>query len=671
MEAINGSLLTFLFNSVWQVPLVATVAALACWLMRSSPARNRHTVWVAALIMGILLPLASTRDKEQPSTPRSAVPAPSPGAPLAEGAPHLRAPAPPAPSPASPFRTVSLTETAAKLLLGVYGLLIFLRLVGLARAALSTVRIRRSADAVALPGQLERVHRRCEQVFGLAGVRLLFSPDVPCPVTVGHSIILPKALLTEPSEDVLTTAIGHEMAHVARRDFLCNILFELLSAPVSFQPAASLIRRGIQRNREIACDELVTGHLTDAQRYASAMVGIAASMRALPRPGYTLGVFDGDALEDRVRRLVGQRTAGFRRSRLLLVTGLSALAVCAVIASSLALTARAQGFASGAIENGEAAYRCGDYKEAAQHFGSAVRLEPANLKARLLLATALSAEAMPGRDASGSSLVAAARQQYLDVLARDPGNQQALNGMISSYLSARQFDEAHEWALKAIARDGANKSAYYTAGFADWAMVWPEYASTAQAAGLIPDEEVRQSLRTRHMARIEDGIQMMSAALQLDPGFSEAMEYAGALCNMKAAIADSDGQSADLIAQAEDWARRASEAGSRRAPVTPLPPPPPPPPGLRGTTSPPKLLREARIFIPTEVLKSNSGLVQLGVVIAKDGTVRHIDVVSGPPALAAPLINAVRNYVYEPTLVNGEPAEVRTMVNFKIVSPFQ
>ena len=113
--------------------------------------------------------------------------------------------------------------------------------------------------------------------------------------------------------------------------------------PVSFHPAAWLIRRGIERTREMACDELVTHRLIDAGVYARSIVSIAAGMTALPRPGYTLGVFDGDILEERIRRLVERPAANLKRARLMLVTGLSALALCAVVASSLALTARAQG----------------------------------------------------------------------------------------------------------------------------------------------------------------------------------------------------------------------------------------------------------------------------------------------------------------------------------------
>ena len=63
METISRSLLTFLLNSLWQIPLAAAVAALACRLMRNGPASHRHAVWVAALAAALLLPLASVRTR--------------------------------------------------------------------------------------------------------------------------------------------------------------------------------------------------------------------------------------------------------------------------------------------------------------------------------------------------------------------------------------------------------------------------------------------------------------------------------------------------------------------------------------------------------------------------------------------------------------------------------
>src|SRR5437763_1126775 len=49
METISRFLLTFLLNSLWQIPLTAAVASLTGWLMRHSPASHRHIVCVAAL----------------------------------------------------------------------------------------------------------------------------------------------------------------------------------------------------------------------------------------------------------------------------------------------------------------------------------------------------------------------------------------------------------------------------------------------------------------------------------------------------------------------------------------------------------------------------------------------------------------------------------------------
>ena len=74
METISRSLLTFLLNSLWQIPLAAAVAALACRLMRNGPASHRHAVWVAALAAAILLPLASMRQRDHGLRPRNSRP---------------------------------------------------------------------------------------------------------------------------------------------------------------------------------------------------------------------------------------------------------------------------------------------------------------------------------------------------------------------------------------------------------------------------------------------------------------------------------------------------------------------------------------------------------------------------------------------------------------------
>jgi len=67
----------------------------------------------------------------------------------------------------------------------------------------------------------------------------------------------------------------------------------------------------------------------------------------------------------------------------------------------------------------------------------------------------------------------------------------------------------------------------------------------------------------------------------------------------------------------------------------------------------PMLARQARV----------SGTVELAVVIAPDGHVQEIHVVSGHPLMRQAAIDAVKDWVYQPTLVNGQPVAVSTTVD--------
>ncbi len=61
--------------------------------------------------------------------------------------------------------------------------------------------------------------------------------------------------------------------------------------------------------------------------------------------------------------------------------------------------------------------------------------------------------------------------------------------------------------------------------------------------------------------------------------------------------------------------------------------------------------------------KGIQGVVVLSIVIARDGTVERAQRVSGDPILATAAIDAVRHWVYETTLLNGNPVEVEAQVN--------
>jgi protein TonB len=62
------------------------------------------------------------------------------------------------------------------------------------------------------------------------------------------------------------------------------------------------------------------------------------------------------------------------------------------------------------------------------------------------------------------------------------------------------------------------------------------------------------------------------------------------------------------------------------------------------------------------------GTVRFRATIGTDGTVHNIQLVSGNPVLVGAASDAVKKWVYRPTLLNGKPVEVTTQidVNFSL-----
>jgi TonB family protein len=67
---------------------------------------------------------------------------------------------------------------------------------------------------------------------------------------------------------------------------------------------------------------------------------------------------------------------------------------------------------------------------------------------------------------------------------------------------------------------------------------------------------------------------------------------------------------------------------------------------------------------PTEAKAAKiQGKVVLDAVIGQDGHVENLKVVSGPKELQQSALDAVRQWVYKPFLLNGNPVEVTTTIN--------
>lgn len=66
---------------------------------------------------------------------------------------------------------------------------------------------------------------------------------------------------------------------------------------------------------------------------------------------------------------------------------------------------------------------------------------------------------------------------------------------------------------------------------------------------------------------------------------------------------------------------------------------------------------------PAEAKQAHiSGTVILKAVIGKSGSIESLTVMSGPPELTASAVDAVRQWIYKPYLLNGEPVDVETTI---------
>jgi len=88
-----------------------------------------------------------------------------------------------------------------------------------------------------------------------------------------------------------------------------------------------------------------------------------------------------------------------------------------------------------------------------------------------------------------------------------------------------------------------------------------------------------------------------------------------------------------------------------------------------GSVRPPRKLVDVRPEYPEEARAARiEGVVILGIVIGEDGSVIDSTVLRSIPALDQAALEAVSQWEFEPTLLNGEPVEIEmtVTVNFTL-----
>jgi beta-lactamase regulating signal transducer with metallopeptidase domain len=280
--------------------LLGAAAGVAGALRRGSAAA-RHLVWTLALgglmalpALVLLLPdwkpelLAVLRPAEQVIGSGSAP---------AAGAPH-------------PL-LLALAATWAAGALFVFG--------RLAMGLRGVRRLARAAEPVTDPAWTELLERYAAAVGVRRPTVLLRSREAAMPLTWGAfrpAVLLP-AEADGWTDERRRVVLLHELAHVARRDCLFQLLAEIACAFWWFHPGAWWAARKMRIEREQACDDLVLAAGARASEYAGHLLDVARAYRApalaaavaMARPSHLEGRVRAVLEATRDRRAVTARTA--------------------------------------------------------------------------------------------------------------------------------------------------------------------------------------------------------------------------------------------------------------------------------------------------------------------------------------------------------------------------
>ena len=189
---------------------------------------------------------------------------------------------------------------------------------------------------------------------------------------------------------------------------------------------------------------------------------------------------------------------------------------------------------------------------------------------------------------------------------------------------------------------------------------------------------------------ILQGIAATDRALALKPDYADALTYKNLLLRLRANLESDPALKQQLLADADELRNKAIElnktrtaigstsAGARLGPVPPPPPPPPPaaagdypyptaPVRVGGNIRVPTKTKDVRPIYPPDAQAAGiQGVVIIEAVIDPAGTVGSARVLRSIPMLDQAAVDAVKQWEFMPTLLNGVavPVIMTVTVNF-------
>ena len=260
-------MMNLLIDSALRSTVILAIAWIVTLALRRSSADLRHRIWLAALGGVTLLPLIEWIAPSFLSSGR-----------ILENVPTLAAFAA---APAAAARSgAKIPWLVAIWMIG--AALVMLRLaIGLARIA----KVTRTARP--------------------EGHQIRISHAINTPLTWGvlRPVVLLPAYSTEWSDDQRETVLRHEHAHIARHDWLWQILARLIAAAFWFHPLVWLAMAALRSEAERAADDRVLASGATPTDYAERLLEVARRMSGPTLLG-GVAMTRGSEVERRVREIL-------------------------------------------------------------------------------------------------------------------------------------------------------------------------------------------------------------------------------------------------------------------------------------------------------------------------------------------------------------------------------
>jgi tetratricopeptide (TPR) repeat protein len=204
------------------------------------------------------------------------------------------------------------------------------------------------------------------------------------------------------------------------------------------------------------------------------------------------------------------------------------------------------------LSAGVQAFKSGEYDQAIEDFRQAKALDPSFLKARLYLATAYANQFIPGAPSEENTRMGElAIEEFKGVLDIDPKNLSAVDGIgsILYHMAGTPFDttkleESKSYHLKHTQIRPDNPEPYYWIGAIDWAIAIHANKSLRDeynrlGTGKINDSDpIPATLAARFREQVgmevDEGIENLKKAMELQPEYADAMAYLNLLYRQKA-----------------------------------------------------------------------------------------------------------------------------------------